>query len=77
MTHQITFVRERVSIRLHVVVLLSKGVDVLISFASIPASLVIDYSSGFGRRIHCEIRLVIYKNLCDQVFVIPIFIKFK
>ena len=52
MAHQIAFVRECVSIRLHVAVLLSEDVDVLVTFASIPAALVIAHSSGFGRRNH-------------------------
>ena len=41
MAHQIAFMRECVSIRLHVAVLLSEDVDVLVTFASIPAALVI------------------------------------
>ena len=49
MAHQIAFVRECVSIRLHVAVLLSEDVDVLFTFASIPAALVVAHSSGFGR----------------------------
>ena len=53
--HQITFVCECVSIRLHVAVLLSKDVDVIVTFTSVPVALIIAHLSGFWRRIHREI----------------------